>query len=78
MTDQPPVYVQPQPQAFSKDMNYEQLAVWLTNHSQFVGADHQEDISKLKGMYSIEYAVWPSLINIYTHQQMPELVELHF
>ena len=46
---QPPVDVQPQPQAFSKDMSYEQLAVWLTNHPQFVGADYQEDISKLKG-----------------------------
>ena len=44
---QPPVDVQPQ--AFSEDMNYEQLAVWLTNHPQFVGADHQQDINKLKG-----------------------------
>ena len=50
LTDQPPVDVHPQPQAFSKDMNYEQLAVWLTNHPQFVGADYQQDISKLKGV----------------------------
>ena len=33
-------------------MSYEQLAVWLTNHPQFVGADYQQDISKLKGMYA--------------------------
>ena len=44
---QPSVNVQPQ--AFSEDMNYEQLAVWLTNHPLFVGADYQQDISKLKG-----------------------------
>ena len=41
--------VPPQPLEFSKDMSYEQLAVWLTNHPQFVGADYQQDISKLKG-----------------------------
>ena len=34
------------------DMSYEQLAVWLTNHPQFVGADYQQDISKLKGIYA--------------------------
>ena len=48
-TEQPPVDVQQKPLAFSKDMNYEELAVWLTNHSQFVGADYQQDIGKLKG-----------------------------
>ena len=40
------------PLEFSKDMSYKQLAVWLTNHPQFVGADYQQDISKLKGMYA--------------------------
>ena len=49
MTDQPPRDVQPQPQAFSKDMSYEQLAVWLINHSQLVGEGYQQDINKLKG-----------------------------
>ena len=44
-----PVHVHPQPLAFSTDLNYEQLAVWLTNCPQFMGADYQEDISKLKG-----------------------------
>ena len=34
---------------FSKDMSSEHLAVWLTNHPQFVGAEYQQDISKLKG-----------------------------
>ena len=46
------VDVPPQPLEFSKDMSYEQLAVWLTNHSQFVGADYQQDINKLKGMHT--------------------------
>ena len=42
--------VQSQPsQTFSEKLNYEQLAVWLTNHPQFVGVDYQQDISKLKG-----------------------------
>ena len=49
VSDQPPMDVQPKPLIFSKDMNYEQLAMWLTNHPQFVGADYQEDINKLKG-----------------------------
>ena len=40
----------PQSLIFSKDMGYEQLAVWLTNHPQFVGADYQQDISKLKSI----------------------------
>jgi hypothetical protein len=42
----------PQTLTFSKKLNYEQLALWLANHPQFVGADHQEDISKLKGIHS--------------------------
>ena len=42
-------------------MNYNELAVWLTNHSQFVGADHQEDINKLKGTYIIHDIVHASL-----------------
>ena len=41
-----------QPLEFSKDMSYEQLAVWLTNHPQFVGADYQQDINKLKGTHT--------------------------
>ena len=45
-----PVHVHPQPLAFSTDMNYKQLAVWLTNHPQFVRADCQEDINKLNGI----------------------------
>jgi hypothetical protein len=40
----------PQSVIFSKDISYEQLAVWLTNHPRFEGADYQQDISKLKGM----------------------------
>jgi hypothetical protein len=39
-----------QPLIFSKDMSYEQLAVWLTNYPHFMGADYQQDISKLKGI----------------------------
>ena len=48
-TDQPKLDVSPQPLPFSKDMSYEQLAVWLSNHSLFMGADYQQDINKLKG-----------------------------
>ena len=44
--------VPPQPLEFSKDMSYEQLAVWLTYHPQFVGADYQQDINKLKGTHT--------------------------
>jgi hypothetical protein len=40
----------PQPVIFSKDMSYKQLAMWLTNHPQLVGAEYQQDISKLKGL----------------------------
>ena len=42
--------IRPQTLVFSKDMSYKQLIVWLTNHPQFVGADYQQDISKLRGM----------------------------
>ena len=52
LNDQPKPDVPPQPLEFLKDMSDEQLAVWLTNHPQFVGADHQQDISILKGMYA--------------------------
>ena len=57
-SDQPKLDIPPQPLQFSKDMSYEQLAVWLTNHSQFVGAGYQQDITKLKGTYA------NSIINI--------------
>ena len=50
LSDQPPMDVQPKPQIFTKDMSYEQLAVWLTNHSQLVGEGYQQDINKLKGI----------------------------
>ena len=50
-TEQPPMDVQQIPLAFSKDMNYEELAMWLTSHPKFVGADYQQDIGKLRGMY---------------------------
>ena len=49
LSDQPKLDVSPQPLPFSKGMSYDQLAVWLTNHPKFVGADYQQDISKLKG-----------------------------
>ena len=42
----------PQTLTFSKSLSYEQLAVWLSNHPRFMGADYQEDISKLKGSES--------------------------
>jgi hypothetical protein len=50
-TNQPPVDVRQKPHAFSKDMNYEELAMWLTNHPKFVGADYQQDIGKLRSTY---------------------------
>ena len=55
--DQPKLDVPPQPLEFSKDMSYEQLAVWLTNNPLFVGADYQQDISKLRGI----------IINVYSY-----------
>ena len=44
-----PVDVHPQLLTFSKDMSYEQPAVWLTNHPKLVGEGYQQDINKLKG-----------------------------
>ena len=41
----------PTPLAFSEDLSYEQLPVWLTNHPKLVGVGYQQDISKLKGTY---------------------------
>ena len=49
LTDKTTMDVQPQSLTFSEDMSYQQLAVWLTNHPKLVGADYQQDISKLKG-----------------------------
>ena len=49
VTDQPQVEIHPQPRTFSKDMNNEQLALWLSNHPDLVGTDYQSDIDKLKG-----------------------------
>ena len=46
-TVQPPIQ---QTWTFSVNLNYEQLSIWLSNHPQFVGADYQQDISKLKSM----------------------------
>lgn len=40
----------PQPLIFSKGMNNEQLARWLSNHPSLIGTDYQEDIDKLKGI----------------------------
>ena len=34
---------------FSKDMNNEQLALWLRNHPSLSGTDYEEDISILRG-----------------------------
>ena len=48
-TAQPEEDVQPQHSNFSKDMNNEQLAVWLTNHPSLTGTDYDEDIRKLRG-----------------------------
>ena len=43
----------PQPLIFSKGMNNEQLALWLTNHPSLIGTDYQEDIEKLKGIHEV-------------------------
>ena len=55
LANQLPTDLHQRPLIFSKDMNYEQLAVWLTDHPQFVGADYQQDIRKLKGTVSQYY-----------------------
>ena len=41
------------PPIFSKGMNNEQLALWLTNHTTLIGTDYQEDIEKLKGIHEV-------------------------
>ena len=41
------------PLIFSEDMSYEQLVVWLTNHPRLVGRGYQQDISKLRGTWSV-------------------------
>ena len=64
-SDQPKLDASPQPLEFSKDMSYEQLAVWLTNHQQFVGADYQQDISKLKGMYANSIIIIIAIVTVY-------------
>ena len=45
----PKLDVRSQPLRFSKDVNNEQLAQWLRNHSSLTGIDYEEDISKLSG-----------------------------
>ena len=48
---QPQMDVSPQqfPLTFSRDLNNEQVAQWLSMHPNFVGTDYQEDILKLRG-----------------------------
>jgi hypothetical protein len=48
-TVQTPMNVRSQLLTFSKDMNNEQLALWLRNHPSLSGTDYEEDISKLRG-----------------------------
>jgi hypothetical protein len=43
------VDIHSQPLIFSKDMNTEQLALWLRNHPSLSGTDYEEDISKFSG-----------------------------
>ena len=38
------------PWIFRKDMNNDQLAVWLYNYPGLMGADYHHDIGKLKGI----------------------------
>ena len=40
-----------------KDLNNEQLAVWLSNHPRLRGTDYQHDIQKLKGSYTLQSCV---------------------
>ena len=42
-----------------KDMSSEQLALWLRKHPSLSGAEYEEDISKLKGIYMV--SSWESL-----------------
>ena len=39
------------PLTFSKDLNNEQVAQWLSMHPNFAGTGYQEDILKLRGSY---------------------------
>ena len=48
---QPQINVHQQPLTFSKDMNSEQLAVWLRNHPSLTGTNYEEDIRKLRSTY---------------------------
>ena len=48
-TVQTQLSVRSQPLTFSKDMNNEQLAIWLRNHPNLSGTDYEEDISILRG-----------------------------
>ena len=48
-TVQMPVDVSPRQLAFSEDMSCEQLSLWLRNHRSLIGADYEEDMSKLRG-----------------------------
>ena len=52
---------------FSKDLNNEQLALWLSDHPRLMGTDYQHDISKVKGifnMYMYMLTHWYSYINV--------------
>ena len=69
----------PQPLIFSKGMNNEQLALWLTNHPSLIGTDYQEDIEKLKGMRCLlakcRHVTIPWTI---TQSQVPKLMDMDF
>ena len=43
--------------SFSKDLNNEQLALWLQIHPTLTGTDYREDINKLKGTL-MQYIIW--------------------
>ena len=49
LTDQPKSDVQQPLLIFSENLNHEQLALWLTDHSKLKGKGYQHDISQLKG-----------------------------
>ena len=65
-TVQTPVDIHSQSSTFSKDMSNEQLALWLRNHPSLSGANYEEDISKLRGIYVINNIV-NGLIIVDTH-----------
>ena len=63
--DQPQVRIHPQPHTFSKDMNNEQLALWLSNHPDLVGTDYQSDVDKLKGgLFECHYVQYNIIISL--------------